>query len=155
MMKTHKFLAACLLLAVAIILAACGTSDAGELDMGNGSSEGVVEDEVTSLLEQMDNDLYRYTVNNQTDETKTFEFTSGQRYDFTISNDEGEEFYRLSAVSTYIQALGEETLEPGEKLEYELEIPPLELESGVYKLTAWLTPEEGPMYEAETEFTVE
>lgn len=154
-MKTQKVLAAFLLLSLAIFLAACGTSGTVEPDMGNGSSDGIVEDEVTALLEQMDNKLYRYTVNNQTDETMTFEFSSGQRYDFTISNEDGDELYRLSSVSTYMQALGEETLEPGEKLEYEFEIPPLELESGVYQLTAWLTPQEGPKYEAETEYTVE
>lgn len=155
-MKATKRLAAFLfLLALALLTAACGTSDSMEPDMGNGSSDGVVEDEVTALLEQMDNDLYRYTVSNQTDETMTFEFTSGQRYDFTISNEDGEELYRLSSVSTYIQALGEETLEPGDKLEYEIEIPPMDFESGIYTITAWLTPQEGQKYEAEADFTVE
>lgn len=143
------------LLALALLTAACGTSDSVEPEMGNGSSDGVVENEVTALLEQMDTELYRYTVNNQTDESMTFKFTSGQRYDFTISNADGEELYRESSVSTYMQALGEETLEPGDKLEYELQIPELELESGVYTITAWLTPQEGQKYEAEIEHTVE
>ncbi|MCM3611867.1 BsuPI-related putative proteinase inhibitor [Planococcus sp. MERTA32b] len=154
-MKTSKRLAAFFLLSLTIFLAACGSSGTVEPDMGNGSSEGIVEDEVTALLEQMDNNLYRYTVNNQTDETMTYEFTSGQRYDFTISNQDGDELYRLSSVSMYMQALGEETLEPGEKLEYEFEIPAMELEPGTYQLTAWLTPQEGPKYETETELTVE
>lgn len=154
-MKASKRWVAFLLMALALVLAACGASGSVEPDMGTGSSEGVVKEEVTALLEQMDNNLYRYTVNNQTDEAMTFDFTSGQRYDFTLSNEEGDELYRLSSVSTYMQALGEETLEPGEKLEYEFEIPPMELESGVYQLTAWLTPQEGPKYEADAEFTVE
>ncbi|HSJ36875.1 MAG TPA: BsuPI-related putative proteinase inhibitor [Planococcus sp. (in: firmicutes)] len=154
-MKASKGIAAFILLALALFLAACGTSDSGEPDKDNGSSDGVVEDEVTALIEQMDNNLYRYTVNNQTDESMTFNFTSGQRYDFTISNEAGEELHRESAVSMYTQALGEETLEPGDKLEYEFEIPPLELESGVYQIKAWLTPQEGPQFEAETEHTVE
>lgn len=154
-MRARKVLTAFLLLALSFLLAACGTTGTVETDMGTGSSDGLVKDEVTALLEQMDNNLYRYTVNNQTDETMTYEFTSGQRYDFTISNEDGDEIHRLSSVSTYMQVLGEETLEPGDKLEYELEIPPLELEPGSYKLTAWLTPQEGPKYEAETEFTVE
>lgn len=155
-MKAKKSMAAfILLLALSMFLAACGTSDSVEPDMGNGSSDGVVEDEVTALLEQMDNKLYRYTVNNQTDESMTFNFTSGQRYDFTISNEDGEELYRLSSVSSYTQALGEETLEPGDKLEYEFEIPPMDFESGIYTITAWLTPQEGQKYEAEADFTVE
>lgn len=155
MMKTRRVLAAFLLLSLTIFLAACGSSGTVEPDMGNGSSEGIVEDEVTALLEQMDSNLYRYTLNNQTDETMTYEFTSGQRYDFTISNENGDELYRLSAVSTYMQALGEETIEPGEKLEYEFEVPTTDLEPGTYQITAWLTPQEGPKYEAETELTVE
>lgn len=154
-MKIRKFLAAFLLLSMAILMAACGTSGTAEPDMGNGSSEGLVENEVTALLEQMDSNLYRYTVNNQTEEAVTYDFTSGQRYDFTISKEDGEELYRLSSVSTYMQALGEETVEPGEKLEYEFEVPTTELEPGSYKLTAWLTPQEGAKYEAETELTVE
>lgn len=154
-MKTRKALAIYLLLSLTIFLAACGSSGTVEPDMGNGSSDGIVEDEVTALLEQMDSNLYRYTVNNQTDETMTYEFTSGQRYDFTISNEDGDELYRLSAVSTYMQALGEETIGPGEKLEYEFEVPSTDLEPGAYQITAWLTPQEGPKYEAETELTVE
>ncbi|MFC3210021.1 BsuPI-related putative proteinase inhibitor [Planomicrobium okeanokoites] len=154
-MKKPKVLAAFLLLSLTFFLAACGASGTVEPDMGNGSSDGIVEDEVTALLEQMDSNLYRYTVNNQTDETMTYEFTSGQRYDYTISNQDGDELYRLSAVSTYMQALGEETIEPGEKLEYEFEVPSNDLEPGTYQLNAWLTPQEGPKFEAETELTVE
>lgn len=154
-MKAHKFLAALLFLTLAIFLTACGTSSTAEPDIANGSSEGVVEDEVIALLEKMDNNLYRYTVSNQTDEAVTFEFTSGQRYDFTLSNEVGDEVFRLSSVSTYMQALGEEMLEPGDKLEYEFEVPQVELESGVYTLKAWLTPKEGSKFEMETDYTVE
>ncbi|WP_422122537.1 BsuPI-related putative proteinase inhibitor [Planococcus sp. X10-3] len=151
-MNANKILTAFILIALATFLAACGTSDSGD---DNGASEGVTEEEVTAVLEQMDNNLYRYTVNNQTDEAMTFNFTSGQRFDFTLTNEADEELYRLSSVSSYIQALGEETIEAGEALEYEFEVPSMELESGVYTITAWLTPQEGAQYEAETEYTVE
>lgn len=154
-MKARNGLAALILLALALFIAACGTTDSGEPDMGNGSSDGVVEEEVTALLEQMDSNLYRYTVNNQTEESMTFNFTSGQRYDVTISNEQGEELYRESSVSSYMQALGEETLEPGEALEYDIQLPELELESGVYTIKAWLMPQEGPQFETETEHTIE
>lgn len=158
-MKTNKVLTATLLLFLTLFLAACGTSESDEPDAGNASTGGVIEEvtenEVSAMLEQVENNLYRYTVNNDTDESMTFNFTSGQRFDYTISNGQGEELHRESAVSMYTQALGEETLEPGGTLEYEFEIPPLELESGVYLIKAWFTPQEGPQYEAETEHTVE
>lgn len=159
-MKTGKALAASLLMAFALLLAACGTSTSTEpeSDKGNGSSTGSEEKKVTEMnatLDQLDKDLFRYTVNNPTDDTIYYEFSSGQRFDFTLSNDKGEELHRDSSVNMYTQALGEETLQPDGKLEYEFVIPELELEAGVYQLKAWLTPTDGPQYEAETEFKVE
>lgn len=158
-MKMNRILTATLLLFLTFFLAACGTSETDDPDTGNAATEEVTEEvaenEVPAMLEQVENNLYRYTVNNDTDESMTFNFTSGQRFDYTISNEQGEELHRESAVSMYIQALGEETLEPGGSLEYEFEIPPLELDPGVYTIRAWFTPQEGPQYEAEAEHTVE
>lgn len=157
-MKTGKALAASLLMAFALLLAACGTSSTAEPDSDNGSSTGSEESRVTEVnatLEQLDKDLFQYTVNNPTDDTIYYEFSSGQRFDFTLSNDKGEELHRDSSVNMYTQALGEDTLQPDGKLEYEFVIPELELEAGVYELKAWLTPTDGAQYEAVTEFKVE
>lgn len=106
------------------------------------------------MLELVENGLYRYTVDNQTDELLTFEFTSGQRYDYTISNDAGEELYRMSSVSMFMQALGEESVQPGDMLEYDFEIPAADLEAGDYELKAWLTPTDGPSHEAKMDITI-
>lgn len=158
-MKTNKLLTATLLLFLTLFLAACGTSESDEPDAGNGSTEEVTEEvtesEAPAVLKQLENNLYQYTVNNDTDETMNFDFTSGQRFDYTISNEQGEELHRESAVSMYTQELGEATIEPGDALEYEFEIPPLELDPGVYLIKAWFTPQDGPQFEAETEHTVE
>lgn len=159
-MRTGKALAVFLLMAFTLLLAACGTSSTAEpeTDTDNGSSTGNEEIEVTEVhgtIEQLDKDLFRYTVNNPTDETIYYDFSSGQRFDFTLSNDKGEELHRDSSVNMYMQALGEETLQPDGKLEYEFVIPELELEAGVYELKAWLTPTDGAEYEAVTEFKVE
>src|SRR5690606_38555768 len=118
-MKQGTFLTALLVLAMALILAACGSTNSAEPDKGSGSSAEEPEIEVTAMLELVENGLYRYTVDNQTDEVLTFEFTSGQRYDYTISNDAGEELYRMSSVSMFMQALGEESVQPGDMLEYD------------------------------------
>lgn len=154
-MKAKNILATFTILILVMLLAACGTSTNEEPDADNGASEGIIKEEVTSVLEQMDSNLYRYSVNNHTDKPMTFNFTSGQRFDYTISNEKSAELYRDSSVSMYTQALAEERLEPGGTLEYEFEVPPLELEAGVYTIKAWLTPEEGAQYEAEIEHTVE
>lgn len=138
------------ILILAILLAACGTGETS----GNTSGDEAI-DEMTAQVEQLENGTYRYIVLNKTESAETFNFTSGQRFDFSLSNEAGEEVFLLSSVSAYIQALGTETVEPGQELSYDFEVPPLELEPGTYTLEAWLTPEEGPAFNANSEYIVE
>ncbi len=147
-MRTWKvFVFAALLL----LLSACGTSENGSY--GGGSSEEK-KGEVTSTLEKTDAG-YNYTMKNGTDEALTFNFTSSQRFDFALFNADGEQVFSLASVSSFAQALGEETVEAGEELSYDFEVPPLDLAPGTYKMEAWLTPEQGPAYQAENEYVVE
>ncbi len=147
-MRTWKLSLLALLL---VLLSACGTSENGSY--GGGSSEEK-KGEVTSTLEKADAG-YRYTVKNGTDEALTFNFTSSQRFDFALLNADGEQVFSLASVSSFAQMLGEETIEAGEELSYDLEVPPLDLAPGTYKMEAWLTPEQGPAYQAENEYVVE
>src|SRR5690606_364580 len=107
------------LLILAILLAACGTGETS----GNSSGDEAI-DEMTAQVEQLENGTYRYIVLNKTEAAETFNFTSGQRFDFSLSNEAGEEVFLLSSVSAYIQALGTETIEPGQELSYDFEVPP-------------------------------
>ncbi|WP_211653499.1 BsuPI-related putative proteinase inhibitor [Planococcus alpniumensis] len=138
----------------AFILAACGTeSDTMPEDPESGGE--IIEGEVTSTIEETDNGTYRYTVKNDTQEAVTFNFTSGQRYDFTLTDEQGNEVFRMSSVSMYTQALGEEILRQGEELQYEIQVPEANLEPGTYTLEVWMTPTEGTNYPAEIEHTIE
>lgn len=148
-MKKRMGLSTGWILILAIILAACG---AGKTS-GNSSGDEAI-DEMTAQVEQLENGTYRYIVLNKTEAAETFDFTSGQRFDFSLSNEAGEEVFLLSSVSAYIQTLGTETVETGQELSYDFEVPPLELEPGTYTLEAWLTPEEGPAFEAKSEYIV-
>lgn len=172
-MRKRTWAGSLLVLLLTLILAACGTEDAtpevpeevaeeevsGDIGEEEENDEetngGIVEGEVEPMIEQVDEDTYRYTLMNQKEEAVTFDFTSGQRFDFAILNEAGEQLYLLSSVTTYIQALGEETIPPGEELSYEFDLPQLDLEPGTYTIKAWLTPEDGPAYEVETEYVVE
>lgn len=148
-MRTWKFL---LLAVLLLLLSACGTSENGS-SYGGGSSEekkGVV----TSTLEKADAG-YRYTMKNGTDEALTFNFTSSQRFDFALFNADGEQVFSLASVSSFAQVLGEETVDAGKELSYDFDVPPLDLAPGTYKIEAWLTPEQGPAYQAENEYVVE
>ena len=141
-----------LLLAVlALLLGACGTPEDGT---NGGNSEGGNEGEMAATLEKSDAG-YRYTVKNGTDEAMTFNFTSSQRFDFALYNEDDEQVFLHSSVSSYAQVLGEETAEAGGELSYELEVPPLELEPGTYKIEAWFAPQQGAAYPAENEYVVE
>lgn len=134
-----------------LLLAACGTEQTGEDKVtGEGGKA-----EMNSAIEQLEGNLYLYMVTNNTGDSVVFEFTSGQRFDYSLTNEAGEELYLFSSTASFIQAMSEETVEDGESLEYELEVPPLELESGTYTLKAWLTPAQGAVFEAEAEYTVE
>lgn len=154
-MHRHLWLGVWLLMA--LFLAACGTTDGAteEPDPDNGSSGGITAGEIVATIEQLDNDSYRYTLKNQTEEAVTFDFTSGQRYDFALYNESDEQVFLFSSVSTYTQALGEETIKQAEELSYEFDVPQLDLAAGTYKIEAWLTPKQGPAYPVETEYTIE
>lgn len=166
-MKNKFWLGAFLILMAALILAACGSGQ--ENDTENSSEEPAIEEpdtndettggstegEMEPDIKQVNDKTYRYSLVNETGESQTFEFTSSQRYDFSLANEDGEEVFLFSSVSVYLQALGEETVDQGDELSYEFEIPPLELEPGTYELTAWLTPRQGETYEVSTEHVVE
>ncbi|AQQ51829.1 BsuPI-related putative proteinase inhibitor [Planococcus lenghuensis] len=157
-----------------LVLAACGTEEVApevteevteeevqeevleeETENDGETTGGIVAGEVEPMIEPVDDDTYRYILKNQKEEAVTFNFTSGQRFDFALLNKAGEQLYLLSSVSTYIQALSEETIAPGEELSYEFDLPQLDLEPDTYTIKAWLTPEDGPAYEVETEYVVE
>lgn len=151
-MKRFNWLGAFLILFAVLFLAACGTEKSDETD--NDSEKPTIEEtetngeevaEMKPAIEQINDNTYRYSLVNETGETQTFEFTSSQRFDFSLTNDSGEVVFLFSSVSVFAQALGEETIDSGDKLSYDLEIPPLDLEPGTYELAAWLTPRQGKM----------
>ncbi|MBT2583438.1 BsuPI-related putative proteinase inhibitor [Planococcus sp. ISL-109] len=145
-----------LLLLAALVLAGCGTSsDDLPEDPDTDSGGEQIEGEITSIVEDIGDGTYRYVVKNDTDEAVTFNFTSGQRYDFTLTDEQGNEAFRMSSISMYTQALGEEIVRQGEELQYDFQIPEANLSDGTYTLEVWLTPTEGTNYPAQTEHTIE
>lgn len=161
-MKKTIWLGAFLILFATLGLTACGTreSDDTEKDPANPVTEeidanGEATEDLEPTIEQVNDNTYRYTLVNQTEKAQLFEFTSSQRFDFSLTNDSGEVSFLFSSVSLYLQALGEETIDQGDKLSYDFEIPALELEPGTYELAAWLTPKQGKVYEVNMDYVVE
>lgn len=165
-MKNRTWLKLIIFLTFVLLLAACGTKEDGatndpqeepveEPKTTEGSSGGILAGAVNPTIEKVDEDTYRYTLKNQTEQVKTFKFTSGQRFDFSLTNEEDKQAFLFSSVASFTQSMGEETIKQAEELKYEFEIPEADLQPGTYKLEVWLTPEEGPAFKAEAEHVVQ
>jgi len=76
-------------------------------------------------------------VANRSSAPVTLQFSSGQRYDFTIGGD-GTTLWRWSDDRAFIQMLGEERLEPGAELIYR-ERAKAPAAPGTYRVTGMLT----------------
>ncbi|WP_421381388.1 BsuPI-related putative proteinase inhibitor [Bacillus salacetis] len=129
-----------------------GSGEAGNGSQGNGGNEGdaiedggqgIVAGEIEPSLMKNENGQFVYTVKNQTEKEVTFEFTSSQRYDYAVKDEEGKTVYLYSSTAAFMQVLGEETLAQGEELSYTIELPPDEDFEGGTTLEVWLTPKGG------------
>ncbi|WP_051382053.1 BsuPI-related putative proteinase inhibitor [Sediminibacillus sp. JSM 1682029] len=142
------------LLMTGAILAGCGTTNhEEEAEEVNGNGEETTN-QVHAVLEEQSPLVYQYSVTNESEEKIKLEFTSSQRYDYEITNDAGEQIFLYSSVTSFAQVMGEETIDPGEKLQYLIDLRERDIDPGDYRLGAWLTPSSGKKYKAEHSFTV-
>ncbi|MCA1061521.1 hypothetical protein LCL96_21675 [Rossellomorea aquimaris] len=159
------------LLMITIILmagmAGCGTADENDSDStNNGTNQEAGEDMTVqkgivagamepSLTKQdaADQNVYVYSVKNQTEQEKTFEFSSGQKIDYELRNEKGEVVYKDSKNKMYTQALQEITVKQGEAFTQKIVLP--KLESGSYTLTVWMTAKGDQDYKATTAVEIE
>jgi hypothetical protein len=139
------------------MIAGCGmgTIEPVQNQNGNTNGKGIVAGEMVPSLIEKGPLLYEYQVKNQTEKEVTLEFTSSQRFDYSVQTKEGKEVFLFSSVVSFLQALGEEKVKQGEELVYEMNLLDLQLAQGEYKLTAWMTPKEGKKYSVTTKFTIE
>lgn len=152
MNKIKFFVSVLVLIFSIVLLTACGTGDkkdevknenknGGEnVDLHvDGKNSGIWQGEIaTSLIEKQNGD-YQFVLKNHKETTITFEFANGQRYDYEVKTKDGKTVYLFSSVASFIQALGNEELKPGEELVYDIQLSHLELEKGEYILEVWLT----------------
>lgn len=147
-----------MVLLLGILVSGCGTENRvnnNKDDVKNEGGQGIVAGEMAASLTEESPLIFQYEVKNQTEEEITLEFTSSQRFDYSVKTKDGKEIFLFSSVASFLQALGEETVKQGESLTYEIDLHELSLEKGEYVLTAWMTPKEGKKYEVTKEFTVE
>ncbi|WP_171051001.1 BsuPI-related putative proteinase inhibitor [Bacillus sp. BHET2] len=118
--------------------------------------KGIVAGKMEPSLTKQDSSgqsVYVYTVKNQTEQEKTFVFSSGQTIDFELQNQKGEVVYKDSKKKMYTQAIQEITIKQGEEFSQKVVLP--KVESGTYTLTVWLTAKGDENYKAATEVHVD
>ena len=91
-------------------------------------------------------------IHNDSSHPVTFQFSSGQRYDFAVMRVGGGVEWRWSADRAFLQALGEEQIGPGEELVF-AESYRGTLPAGQYVVVGTLTSRDRPL-RAETPFEV-
>ena len=132
MLVISKALVHCTLLA----LSACGTRSEELVEQLEPANSVQVAVSVTS-----DRDTYapgdaielRLELQNDTDRPLVLDFSTSQRYDFTILGSEGDTVWSSSAGRNFMQMLGQETVQPGQNLLYTEQISP-ELSAGTFQI---------------------
>lgn len=141
---------------IGILLTGCGT---GVNNESNGSNEntngsGMVSGEGSSSIVEKNPLHYEYIVKNETEEVVKLEFTSSQRFDYSVRTKDGKEIFLFSSIAAFLQALGEEELKQGEELVYEIDLTDLNLEKGEYILSVWMTPKDGEKYKVSKDIVI-
>lgn len=153
MKKTFVFL---LLLS---FLGGCGGEREVEQVSSSGKEEEVnvdtVEEDVLAEINEVSPLSFQYKVKNESEKDLTLNFTSSQRFDYSIKTVSGEEVFLFSSVSSFLQVVGKEVLSPGGELVYDIDIKDVGLSKGTYILTVWMTPTTGKAYSTSINFSVE
>ncbi|MGV2941697.1 BsuPI-related putative proteinase inhibitor [Mesobacillus sp. LC4] len=144
-----------MVLLMGLLVTGCGTENQVSNNDQDQGGAGIVAGEMAASLTEESPLIFQYEVKNQTEEEVVLEFTSSQRYDYSVKTKDGKEVFLFSSVANFLQALGEETVKQGESLTYDIDLHELNLEKGDYILTAWMTSKDGKKYEVSKEFTVE
>ncbi|MED1562091.1 hypothetical protein AJ85_06185 [Alkalihalobacillus alcalophilus ATCC 27647 = CGMCC 1.3604] len=136
-------------------LAACGL---GDTQTGSSPEEDEINEEVNNEEEnneevngegvfdeleykvetnQTDSELtVEMTLTNTSTESAMLSFSSGQKYEITLTNAAGEEVYRYSADKMFTMAIIQEVIPGGEELILSETVQLDEFEPGEYELTA-------------------
>jgi len=112
----------------------------GEIDRQRGVEQAMITVSVTT-----EHPVYgvgepvRLTleVTNDSTQAVSLDFSSGQRFDFAISDASGENVWQWSAGRSFIQMMGQETIEPGGALRYTAQFEG-ELAAGTYTVSGKL-----------------
>jgi hypothetical protein len=128
-------------LALGLWLTAYGNTTSEETNMNYGIS--MTTDKM--IYPAGETILMTLKIFNYTQEEISFQFTTSQRYDFIIEDEEGNEIWRWSKDMMFAMVLGEEVLGPhNPKVNYSAECKN-KLSPGYYKVTGIFVAQNRPM----------
>jgi len=122
-------------LVAVVLVCACGGRRA-EVSPGAGSPEQLGSS--LNVRIEADSVVLTLHITNVTGGPIALEFSSGQRYDFEVSQPDGRSVWRWSADRSFMAALGEEVLQPGESRQYSAAWHAT-ARNAEYVATGWLT----------------
>ena len=131
-----------------VLLLACGADDTRDQPPEAGQAAPPAALELVLATSQPsyvvgDSAVATLTLRNAGGAPAALPFTSGQRYDFALFGPAKDTLWFWSSDKGFIQALGEETVPPGEQVVWEERIP-LPSKPGSYLLAGWVTSEAAP-----------
>lgn len=103
-------------------------------------SQGIVAGKIEPSLKTLKNGDYNfeYTLKNQTEKVKEFTFSSGQKMDYILKDENGNKIKQFSEGKMFTQAIEKVSLVQGEeKIFGTIELG--NLKKGTYQLEVWLT----------------
>lgn len=103
---------------MAVLASACATPQGGE----DGAERSLTADDLAMSLEAQVGDTavhFRLHATNTSDAPVVLEFASGQRFDFIVRDAGGSEVWRWSEDRMFTQALGQESIPPGETVTFD------------------------------------
>jgi len=126
--------------ALLFVLSACGTSVNAPVETNEGDEIVTNSSWIFDVeTEQADGELVvKMSVTNNQDQASSIDFSSGQKYELILLNEEGAIEYRYSEGMMFTMALVHETFEPLETKQYEERISLDKISSGSYILDAQL-----------------
>lgn len=108
------------------MIAGCGTTEtnSNNADLGSGAEGGGTDITLsTSIKAEQETDIivFDLSLSNLSDEAIELPFSSGQKFEIYVKNDEGQEVYRYSEGMMFTLALETIKVEAGGKLEWQEE----------------------------------
>lgn len=103
----------------------------------DGKQGGIVAGKMETVLGYDGNDSLVFSVKNQTEQKQTLTFTSGQKFDYVVWNEKGEQVRQYSMNKMFTAVMSTLTLKQGEEQTFTASLE--DLPAGTYKAKFWLT----------------